>query len=139
LKLRIQTAITKNISFVVIPDNFIVSTFLLLHGYEFASFYDIKSFVEFALPDYVLIQMDRYLFDKILQFVSLFDLELFEDLYFVEGCLQNLSFTQISLVHQAVIRFTIEFEQNARTSCFNWGPTWSIIKHRHLTKHLSLF
>ena len=40
--------------------------FLLFQGYELASFYDIKSFVELALPDYVLVQMDRDLFDEIL-------------------------------------------------------------------------
>lgn len=57
--------------------------FLLLQGDELACFYDIKGFVEFAFPDHILVQMYRDLFDEILQFVSLFDLELLKDLYFV--------------------------------------------------------
>ena len=83
MSLRIQTAISKDITLIIVANDFIMSTFLFFHRNKFASLDYIKSFVQFALSYNVLIQMNWDLFDQILQFISLLNLKLFQNLNFV--------------------------------------------------------
>ena len=98
-----KAALSEDITFLHIVYYFLMAILLLLQGHELTRLDYIHRFIGFLLSYYVLVQMNGHLHNQIFHFVSLLLVQFFEHIYFLYGILEDLSLSDVSLIHDRMI------------------------------------